>query len=75
MLKIIAQLLQMNKHYNFPVITVPVPFFLDRVLLVLLVLLVSLALVDHLDLRGQLDHLAPKEHLYVLEIKKKKRKT
>lgn len=38
-------------------------------LLVLLVPLVSLALVDHLDLRGQLGHSDPKEHLYVLNKK------
>lgn len=67
MLKISIQHLQINKHFHCPVITVLVAFFL-RVLLVLLVLLVSLALVDHLGLRGQLDRLAPKEHLYVLTI-------
>lgn len=74
MLKIIILLLQINKYYYCPVITVPFAFFLDRVLLVLLVLLVSPALVDHLGLRGQLDRSAPKEHLYVLNIKKKKKK-
>lgn len=74
MLKIIILLLQINKYYYCPVITVPFAFFLDRVLLVLLVLLVSPALVDHLGLRGQLDRSAPKEHLYVLNIKKKKEK-